>query len=236
MELLVQLIFVIAILKYCLKASLAGGLRTMLLYALGAGLWSMAWYPVVINESVSVIGQLLADREVVTDGAVWTTIEALAGILLGVNLLDNYFAPKQKRRKSLFVLKVIPGVLAPVGVLYFELMFFKMRVAGDFLVTALLYSGLTVAVVAALSVLLKRIVEGESMKLELKLLLNMMILAIGLLINSAVADYNISSADTRAEWEPLAVITLLSAAFIGVGYLTRNWNLKHIFTSKRWIK
>lgn len=236
MELLVQLIFVIAILKYCLKASFTGSLKAMLLYALGAGVWSMVWFPVVINEPVTIIEQLLTDRQVVTDGAVWTTIEALAGILLGVNLLDNYFAPKAKRKKSLFILKVIPGVLAPLGILYFELMFFKMRVAGDFLVTALIYSTVVAVVVFSLAMLLKKVVEGESMKLELKLLLNMMILLIGLLINSAVADYNISSADTQADWMPLMAIAVLSAILILIGYLTRNWNIKHFLTPKRWIK
>ena len=237
MELLVQLIFVIAILKFCLKASLAGGFKTMLLYALGAGVWTLLWYPVVINQPVTIIEHLLADRQVVTDGAVWTTIEALAGILLGVNLLDNYFAPKQKRKKSLFILKVIPGVLAPLGLLYFELMFFKMRVAEDFLMTALLFSVVTVVVILGLSLVMKRVVEGESMKLELKLLFNMMILLIGLLINSAVADYNTSSADTQADWMPLVVMLGASAVLILIGYLTCNWTIKNFLnSSKRWTK
>lgn len=237
MELLVQLIFIIAILKYCLKASFAGGVRTMLLYALGAAVWSMAWYPVVIEQHVTIIGELLTDRQVVSDGAVWTTIEALAGILLGVNLLDSYFAPKDKRKKTLFILKIIPGVLAPLGLLYFELMFFKMRVSADFLTTALLYAVITLGVVFCLAWIIHRVVDGESMKLELKLLLNMMILLIGLLINSAVADYNTSAADTQADWLPLVVLVGASALLVLVGYLTRNWNIKHFLTSsKRWTK
>ena len=169
--------------------------------------------------------------------SVWTTIEALAGILLGVNLLDNYFAPKQKRKKSLFILKVIPGVLAPLGLLYFELMFFKMRVAEDFLMTALLFSVVTLVIILGMSLVMKRVVEGESMKLELKLLFNMMILLIGLLINSAVADYNTSSADTQADWMPLVVMLGVSAVLILIGYLTRNWTIKNFLnSSKRWTK
>ena len=237
MELLVQIIFLIAILKYCLKASLAGGFKTMLLYALGVGLWAMLWYPVVIRQPVTIIEQLLTDRHVVMDGAVWTTFEALAGMLLGVELLDNYFAPKAQRKKVWFILKVLPGVLAPLGVLYFELMFFKEVILDNFALTASLYAVMVTALVAMLAWGLKHWVEGESLKLELKVLLNMLILLIGLLINSAVADYNTSSAASHTDWRALCLIVLGSTMLILIGYFTRNWNMKQIFnSSKRWIK
>ena len=233
MELLVQLIFVVALLKYCLKASLAGGFRVMLCYALGAGVWALAWYPVVIYQPVTIVEQLLTDKQVVTDGAVWTTIEAILGIMLSVRLLDNYFAPKQLRKRSLFILKVVPGLLAPASILYFELLFFKWRVAQDFLVTALLYALICVVALFAIAWLIKRMVEGESLKLEMKLLFNMTILVVGLLINSAVADYNISAAHTETEWLPLIAILSLTALLIATGYWTRNWNWKKLFTHKK---
>lgn len=230
MELLVQLIFVFAIFKYCLKASFIGGFRTMLLYALGAGVWALVWYPVVIQLPMTIVERLLTDREIVADGAVWTTIEAILGIMLSIYLLDNYFAPKQKRRKTLFVMKVVPGILTPMAILYFELMFFKFRVGGDFLWTSVLYSVLATCGIFLVSLFLKKAVEGESMKLELKLLINLAILFVGLLINSAVADYNVSAAHTETEWLPLVVCLGASFLIIWIGYLCRNISLKHIFS------
>lgn len=214
METLVQLIFIIALLKYCLKAALSGGFRSILLYALGLSVWALLWYPLVIHQPVTLIETLLLDEKVVADGAVLTTIEAVAGILISIKLLDNYFAPKPKRKRLLFILKIVPGVLALTATLYFELLFFKMRVLGDFLVTALLYAGLCTSVILGLSLLLKHTVSGESLKLEMKLLLNMAILCVGLLINASVADYNLSAAQTEIEWLPLLTLIGLTLRLI----------------------
>ena len=232
MELLVQIILILAILKYCLKASLAGGFRAILLYALGAGLFALACYPIVINQPVTIIEKLLSDKDVVTNGAVLTSLEAIIGILLSVRLIDNYFAPKQKRKKSLFVLKVVPGLLAPIGFLYFELMFFKYRAGANFMVTAILYSLLCAVLIFGLAYLLKYLAEGESLKLEMKMLINIAILMLGLIVSSSVADYNISAAHQTIEWIPLLVFTLISAAIVAIGYFTRNIDFKKIFKLK----
>ena len=229
MELLVQIILILAVLKYCLKASLAGGLRAILCYALGAGLFALACYPFVISQPVTIIEKLLSDKEIVTDGAVLTSLEAIIGILLSVRLIDNYFQPKQKRKKSLFVLKVFPGLLSPIAILYFELMFFKLRAGSDFLVTALLYAILCAAVITGLAFLLKYLAEGESLKLEMKMLFNIAILIIGLFVSSSVADYNISAAHQTIEWIPLLAFTLIAGGIVALGYFTRDIHFKELF-------
>ncbi len=229
MELPVQLILILAVLKYCLKASLAGGFRAILFYSLGAGLFAMACYPLVISQPVTIIKKLLADQEVVTNGAVLTSLEAIIGILLSVRLLDNYFQPKAKRKKSLFVLKVIPGLLSPIAILYFELMFFKFRAGSDFIETALMFSLLCAATIMGLAYLLKYMADGESLKLELKMLLNIAILFIGLLVNSSVAAYNISAAHQTIEWIPMLAFLSIAGALTAFGYFTRNINFKKFF-------
>ena len=232
MELLVQIILILAILKYCLKASLAGGFWAIFSYAIGAGIFALACYPIVINQPVTIIEKLLADKEVVTNGAVLTSLEAIVGILLSVRLLDNYFQPKNKRKKSLFVLKVIPGLLSPIAILYFELMFFKFRAGSNFTMTAIWYALLCAAVIMGLAFLLKYLAEGESLKLEMKMLFNIAILIIGLFVSSAVADYNISAAHQTIEWIPLAVFTLIAGGIVAIGYFTRDVNFKKIFKLK----
>ena len=111
MELYIQIIFVLALAKFCLKAAMTGRFWTMACYAFFAALVSLALYPTVIEQPATVITNLLADRELVTDGAVLTTTEAILGIFVSVFLLSNYFKPKGQRRKSVFVLKVVPGIL-----------------------------------------------------------------------------------------------------------------------------
>jgi hypothetical protein len=184
----------------------------MLLYAGIAAAWAMLLYPVVITQPVTIVSQLLANHKFVTDGAVITTLEAITGIFISISLLDNYFMPKNKRKKSLYLLKIMPGILFFFSIAYFELLFFKWRVGSDFLSTAFYYAAVIAIVIFLLSCLIRFLVPGESMKLELKILLNIAILIIGLLINSAIADYNLSHAEISVAWE--AMFTLLGLAVI----------------------
>ena len=197
----------------------------MLLYAFLAALWGYLIYPVIINQPVDIVSRLLRERDIVANGAVITTIEAIAGIFISVSLLDNYFKPKGKRKKTMFVLKVIPGVIFLLAVAYFELMFFKWRVGGDFLVTALLFCTATMAAVFGISYMIKIFATGESMKLEMKLLLNMLILFTGLLINSSVADYNIPSAKTSVELTAMFSLIALAALLFVAGIFIEKYKI-----------
>ncbi len=166
MELYIQIIFVLALAKFCLKAAMTGRFWTMACYAFFAALVSLALYPTVIEQPATVITNLLADRELVTDGAVLTTTEAILGIFVSVFLLSNYFKPKGQRRKSVFVLKVVPGILWIFAVAYFELLFFRQRVGADFGATAAIYAGIVFAVVLLAAGFIHLFVRHESMKLR----------------------------------------------------------------------
>ena len=208
MELYIQIIFVLALAKFCLKAAMTGRFWTMACYAFFAALVSLALYPTVIEQPATVITNLLADRELVTDGAVLTTTEAILGIFVSVFLLSNYFKPKGQRRKSVFVLKVVPGILWIFAVAYFELLFFRQRVGADFGATAAIYAGIVFAVVLLAAGFIHLFVRHESMKLELKIMLNMGILLIGLLVNASVADSTVVYATvSNVEWGALAALT-----------------------------
>lgn len=175
------------------------------------------------------ITNLLADRELVTDGAVLTTTEAILGIFVSVFLLSNYFKPKGQRRKSVFVLKVVPGILWIFAVAYFELLFFRQRVGADFGATAAIYAGIVFAVVLLAAGFIHLFVRHESMKLELKIMLNMGILLIGLLVNASVADSTVVYATvSNVEWGALAALTAGTACFFLLGLLLSKINFKKL--------
>ena len=221
MELYIQIIFVLALAKFCLKAAMTGRFWTMACYAFFAALVSLALYPTVIEQPATVITNLLADRELVTDGAVLTTTEAILGIFVSVFLLSNYFKPKGQRRKSVFVLKVVPGILWIFAVAYFELLFFRQRVGADFGATVAIYAGIVFAVVLLAAGFIHLFVRHESMKLELKIMLNMGILLIGLLVNASAADSTVVYATvSNVEWGALAALTAGTACFFLLGLLS----------------
>lgn len=228
METIIQLIFVIAMAKYCLKAALSSNLKVVVGYGALLAVIAFLLYPVVINQPLTIITDLLSSREVVSNMALISTAESILGIVISIYLLDNYFRPKQKRTLWAKVLKIMPGVIVFFAVGYFELLFFKWRVGGEFLTTALFYSAILFIGVIATAVLLRWMLEGESLKLEVKLLLNLMILGLGLLVSSSVAEYNVSHAVSTIEWEALIAVIVGFIAFVLIGM----WLYKIKGTSK----
>lgn len=228
MEIFVQIVFVLALLKYCLKAALTGRFWTIALYSALASLFAIAIYPFVITQPVNIISELLMNHKVVTDVAVLTTVEAVFGIFISIMLLDNYFMPPKRRKKSLLILKVLPGLLIFPAISYFELLFFKVNVGVDFTLSTIIYASILFVTIMLLSLFMKSQMKHESVKLELKIIFNLAILAIGLLINSTIADYNLSNAETVIEWQPLLAIALIAVVLFIIGVFFPKINIKRV--------
>ena len=111
MELYIQIIFVLAAMKFCLKAASTDRLWVIFSYAFAASLLSFAMYPIVIEQPLTIISDLLTNKTVVTDIAVLTTIEAVAGIFVSIFLLDNYFTARPKLKRYIYFLKIMPGII-----------------------------------------------------------------------------------------------------------------------------
>lgn len=229
MEVYVQLILLLALIKYCLNAALSSRIWIILCYGLLASLVSLALYPLVIEQPVTLVSSLLSNDPMVSDGAVITTIEAVAGIFTSIYLLDNYFMPRAKRKKSIYILKIMPGILFCLAIAYFELQFFKWRVGGNFVTTAVIYAIGVFVMLVGTALLLNYVLKGESPKLELQILLNIAILIIGLFINSSVANYSISNAEYIIHWGALFTILSLAATFFIAGFYLRKINIKSFF-------
>ena len=215
METLVKLICIVALAKYLLTAVQSGSLWRLAGYAAIAAVVALALYPVVIEQPVTIIAEWLTSHTAVSNLALLTTTEAIAGIFVSVYLLDNYFKPKSQRTKKAILLKILPGILAFAAIGYFELLFFKVRAGGDFFITAVLYAVLLFVT----GIGLRKVLTAESLRLEVKVILNMTILIVGLLVSSSVADYNISHAQTIIEWEALIVLTVGTLILIILGAL-----------------
>lgn len=229
MDTLVQLIFIIAIAKFSLKAALSGNLWFIVGYAAAAAAVALALYPLVIEQPLTIIQQMLGDKSMVEYMALLTTTEAIAGIFISVYLIDNYFKPRAKRTKRAFALKIVPGVLVFFAIGYFELLFFKYRAGSDFGITAMLYAAILFVSILAVSFMIKYALRSESLKLEVKVILNITILVVGLLISSNIADYNTSHAQMDIEWAALATLIAMAVCLVALGVWFQRINIKNIF-------
>ncbi len=234
MEIYVQVIFILAFMKYSLKAALSGSLAGISLYALFPALLSLLVYPVVIRQPGTLLQDFLSNVSFLSDGALVTTVEAVAGIFVSVFLLDNYFMPESKRRRSIFLLKIIPGAMFFFALGYFELLFFREMAGTDFLVTALIFALIAAVAVFAFSLLIFFAVPAESVKLEMKILLNIGILIGGLLVNSSVADYNVSNSVSETDWNALLAVSALFLISAVTGYALYRFGV--VSTIKKIIK
>jgi len=236
MEQLIQVIFIIAICKYCLKAALGGSFKHICLYGFIATVFAISIYPFVISQSMNVIQTFLTNKKLVSDAAVITSFEAIAGIFISLSLLDNYFKPKNKRSNFIRIIKIIPGFICFIGIGYFELHFFKLLVGFSFEFISLFYGLLVFIGVISISYLLKYLLLGESDKLEFKIILNILILVFGLLVYSSIADYNLSNAQTVIEWKALGCLSLIIIACVAIGFFLSKINYKHLIQKSKWIK
>lgn len=238
MELYIQAIFVMAILKYCLKAALQSRFRIMLLYPLGAAAFALCIFPIIIKMPLTLTQQALADTNMVGNMAIVITIEAIAGIIISIKLLDNYFRPKEQRSRFLKILKVTPGVLALAGIGYFESVFFGLKSGRPFAETAEIFAAAAFFSMLLITLAIRYGAKGESLKLEMKMLLNLFILGLGMLVNSTEADY--STSNSVSETDPLALCAIAAIALIaaatGFAYVRSGLRitLKNLMKHNRW--
>lgn len=236
MEIIVQLILLLAIVKYSLKAALTGKWVIIIAYALAGGMIAFAIHPYIIKLPTDIISQTLKDKVEVSNWAIISTVEAIAGIFLSLSLLNDFLKPPKERKQSLFALRVIPGVLFCVSIAYFELLFFKHNTGTGFATTALIYSGILSMAIFLLSLFFKRFIADKAVQLELKMILNIAILLISLVLNSTIADYNTSNASYNLQWQPLLSFVLLVISVCCVGIYLYKSDLKSKITQKRWNK
>ncbi|MDE7356200.1 MAG: hypothetical protein K2N21_05470 [Rikenellaceae bacterium] len=218
MESFLEFIFVLAAVKYCLSAALTRRVWLMALYGAVMAVAAFAIYPVVIGWRGDMAERMLANGSVVADAALLITVEAAAGIFVSVFVLDNYFMPSHKRRLRVFVLKVLPGVVCFFAAAYFESLFFRSFAGVEFAAGAAIYSCMLFAAVFGGSVAVSRLMPGESVKLESRIMLDMVMLFAALFINASVASYNTSSSHVEVNAAPVAALAAIVAAGVAAGY------------------
>lgn len=233
METLVQLIFIIALAKYSLKAALSGNPWVVVGYAAVAACAALALYPLVIEQPLTIVSEMLGDKNAVGNIALLTTAEAITGIFISVYLIDNYFKPRAERTKRAFALKIMPGILVFGAIAYFELFFFKFRAGSDFMQTAALFAASLFVAITAASFAFRYALKAESLKLEVKVILNMAILVTGLLVSSSAADYNTSHAQAEIQWAALATLVAASACLVALGVWFQKTNIKNILKKRQ---
>ena len=217
MELLFQIILVLALVKYSSKASFFRHWGGMLTYACCAGLAAMLVYPAIITMESDVFEKLLSNRENVSSVAVLVTIEAIGGMLINIGMLDNLFSSKKKPLLNL--LKYTPGILIFGAVFYFELAMFRHFAGARFLDLALISSLVLSSGLFLVAFGIKKTLPDDASRYELIFLTNVLLLCLSVLLNAGLADYNASSYQAEPEFVKPALLAVIAIAGFGLGYI-----------------
>lgn len=217
MEIVIQVILLLSIIKYCVKAALTGNYKGILLLSLFSSLVAIVIYPILIKQSVNVIDIFLANKAMVADGALLITIESVGGIMLAIKFLDFNFLHKKRASKWMIIQKLFPGILFVFAIAYFEILFMSYRIGVNFLYSSLLFSFFIMLGVFLISMIIMFLVKEENQKIELSLIINLFILFFGLLVHSMISDYSISSAKTKIDWGAMATLFFIVIVFVVIG-------------------
>lgn len=207
MEILFQGILILAILKFCIKAGFFDSKKGILTYAIFAGLIAIVFYPVIIKTNTNAFSKLMLDKKAVSNIAVLITIEAISGMLISIGMLHNLF--EAKKQVWIKILKLTPGILIIGAVYYIELAAFKTMAGTDFLWVAVITSTAIIIGVSVVSTGIKFLLPGNTVRYELKFIINIALLILAIMLNAGLADYNRSNYNTEVEFNKLL-------AFIGI--------------------
>ncbi|PID92814.1 MAG: hypothetical protein CSA96_01335 [Bacteroidetes bacterium] len=216
METLFQLILILALLKYCLKAGFFSSWRGILFYSLFAGIIALAFYPLIILLESKAFEKVLSNPGQVANIAVLITFEALGGLLVSIAMLDNLFAERKRKWKK--ILKLTPGVLMIAAVFYIELKVFSNFPGRPFPLLAALTAVSLSASIGLISWGIKKGMPDVEGRYELKFLTNVLLLILAVVLNAALYG----SAPARAPQVALLFQTLgflalaMAGAFAGM--------------------
>jgi hypothetical protein len=172
METLFQLILVLALLKYAVKAGFFKGWRGPVIYSLIAGLIAFIFYPVIIKLESTFFEKVLSNPQQVANLAVLITLEALGGILISIGMVKT--------------LRIVPGILIVGAVFYIELKVFSSITGQPFLRLAILTAFFLAAGIFLLSRGIKKAMPGLEDRYELKFLSNVLLLILAVVLNAGI--------------------------------------------------
>lgn len=229
MELLFQGILILVIFKFCIKAAFFYNKKGTLAYALFAGLIAIAFYPVIIETNTNIFSKLIVNKTAVSNIAVLITIEAISGMLISIGMLHNLF--EAKKQVWIKILKLTPGILILGAIYYIELVAFKTLPGLDFFWVAVITSIVIIIGVLIVSSGIFFFMPGNTMRYELKFIINIILLILAITMNAALSDYNRSSYNANVEFNKLFVfIGILTIGFLLGWGLYKN---KHYFKNTK---
>lgn len=234
MESILQIICILAIIKFSCKATFYRKYWGVLIFSALAGIFAYIIHPFVIKNDIRFFSGILSDKSTVADLAIIITAEAVSGIMISIGVLQNLV--KAKTGNWIKFLKLSPGVIIAGAIFYIELKSFYYFSGFGFWAAALIISAGLFISVAIISLVLKYLLPSDNMRYEFKFIVNVILLIVAVIMNAGLADYNQSSYNVELSLPKLLVLFILIAGIGSIGFLIQKVKYKgRLKKLQKWI-
>lgn len=214
MESLLQVIVILSLIKFACKGTYYKKKAAILLFPAIAAVFAYIVYPLIIKINIQSISQILSDKTKISDFALLVTAEAITGIFVCVFILDKSII---SGRKILYgILKLSPDFLPFMAISYIELKMFYAFPGMDFRLTALITALTIFILIFFISYTIKYLLPEETVRFELKFILNAILLIIAVILNAGLAEYNKGSYKTD---NPVNNLLVFLSMVLGIGVI-----------------
>ncbi len=235
MESLLQIIVLLAFVRFACRATFFRSLKGIGVFALLVAVVSFICYPIVIEQSGDFYTTLLRDATLVGNVAVLITLEAIAGMLLSIGLLNTLFRGKKKSRLTL--LRYLPEMLIIGAILYAEQQMFYAFPGFSFRLTATITAVIFALAIGGLAFLMGWALPENSGRYELNFLINVFLLCVAILLNAGLSSYNTGSYQSDVQWLSMTIFFGIIGLLVALGFGLYQLKLKNQKIKKllQWI-
>lgn len=217
MELVVQLLFVLALLGSFFQMS-QWGLIAQLTMVLAVGLGSYWAYPWILDQSKQQLSGWLANPFIMQDLATIQMIEALGFIMIDLSNLKFHFGQKIKR--GMAIASFFPGVVLVAAILFFQMTtFYQFSHIIDFGVLGVVFSVGAGLVFLVCPQAIKWIIPEGYLRMELRYILSFGQVLCSVVITIFCQRLPYTPSASEVELQPLLYLVLLLVSMFLVGWV-----------------
>ena len=226
MESLIILILALSFLQLVVQISLTEKSWQKWLLISIMGIFSIATYPLAIEQSYTSIVELISNPKVLIDFSVIQISEAILGILLSVILLKK--AIGEKTNLWLVQLRFIPGIICFPAIFYGQSFLFMHIPNQNFMRLAILIAIGLAALLALLTWGLKWLINELELRCEVKIFLHAAQVVLASVLYLLTAGIPVSTLPDNSSLQQFLVLFAGVFVFSVAGYLLYHIKMKRL--------
>ena len=230
MQLLIILLFVLAITGFVLQITMIKKLAVQLALCMVLALAIYLAYPYAIEQSYSRFKANIDNQQIVSNFLVLQIIECIMGLLFCIFLIRDFY---KERTIAIFrYFKLFPGIIVLPALFYAESFVFLNIPGINFQTLAIIIAILVPALIFGTMKLIKWLIPEYDLRLELKFIIHILQLILSVVISVKIFALPVKSSLGETSFLPFTALLILLVSVGGVGVYWHNRMMNKLIKSK----